>query len=69
MLRVGVGYSYADFGETVYTTEDAAKNVHAFVTIFFETFSQFKGRPFHLAGESYGVCPQQRDLYFKRYYN
>ncbi|KAI9001448.1 peptidase S10 serine carboxypeptidase [Trametes punicea] len=50
---VGVGFSYADFGETVETTEDAARNVHAFLTIFFETFSEFKGRPLHLAGESY----------------
>ncbi|KAF8629355.1 hypothetical protein AX15_003491 [Amanita polypyramis BW_CC] len=51
---VGVGFSYADFGEAVETTEQAAKNVHAFVSIFFETFKQFAGRPFHLAGESYG---------------
>ncbi|KAF8450906.1 Alpha/Beta hydrolase protein [Boletus edulis BED1] len=50
---VGVGYSYADFGETVETTEDAARNAHAFVTIFFETFNQFSGRRFHLSGESY----------------
>lgn len=54
-LSVGVGFSYADFGETVDNTLDAAKNVHAFITIFFETFSQFKGRPLHLSGESYGV--------------
>lgn len=53
--RVGVGFSYADYGETVETTEDAAKNVHAFITIFFETFKQFSGRPLHLSGESYGV--------------
>lgn len=52
---VGVGFSYADYGEVVETTEDAAKNVHAFITIFFETFTQFSGRPFHLAGESYAV--------------
>ncbi|KAI0771520.1 peptidase S10 serine carboxypeptidase [Trametes elegans] len=51
---VGVGFSYADYGETVETTEDAAKSVHAFLTIFFETFSDFKGRPLHLSGESYG---------------
>ncbi|KAJ7701794.1 peptidase S10 serine carboxypeptidase [Mycena rosella] len=51
---VGVGFSYADYGETVETTEDAAKNVHAFISIFFETFSQFKGRALHLSGESYG---------------
>jgi hypothetical protein len=54
-LSVGVGFSYADFGETVETTGQAAKNVYAFVSIFFETFKQFSGRPFHLAGESYGV--------------
>ncbi|KAG8700553.1 hypothetical protein FRC09_005890 [Ceratobasidium sp. 395] len=51
---VGVGFSYADYGETVSTTEEAAKNVQAFVTIFFETFSRFKGREFHMSGESYG---------------
>ncbi|THH33777.1 hypothetical protein EUX98_g464 [Antrodiella citrinella] len=51
---VGVGFSYADFGESIETTEDAAKNVHAFITIFFETFNQFSGRPLHLSGESYG---------------
>ncbi|PPR03321.1 hypothetical protein CVT24_012597 [Panaeolus cyanescens] len=51
---VGVGFSYADYGETVETTEDAAKNVHAFITIFFEQFPQFAGRALHLSGESYG---------------
>ncbi|TFY76228.1 hypothetical protein EWM64_g7782 [Hericium alpestre] len=43
-----------DYGETVGTTEEAAQNVHAFISIFFETFTQFKGRPLHLSGESYG---------------
>ncbi|KIP09855.1 hypothetical protein PHLGIDRAFT_34220 [Phlebiopsis gigantea 11061_1 CR5-6] len=51
---VGVGYSYADYGETVETTEDAARNIHAFISIFSETFSQFSHRPIHLSGESYG---------------
>ena len=37
------------------TTEEAAVDVAAFVTIFFETFSKFKGRAFHMSGESYGV--------------
>lgn len=55
MPRVGVGFSYADFGETVETTEDASKNIHAFISIFFETFKQFTGRALHLSGESYGV--------------
>lgn len=56
LSSVGVGFSYADHGETIETTEDAAKNIHAFISIFFETFSQFSGRPLHLSGESYGVC-------------
>ncbi|TFK56200.1 hypothetical protein OE88DRAFT_1621164 [Heliocybe sulcata] len=51
---VGVGFSYADHGETIETTEDAAKNIYAFISIFFETFNQFAGRPFHMSGESYG---------------
>ncbi|KII86255.1 hypothetical protein PLICRDRAFT_43837 [Plicaturopsis crispa FD-325 SS-3] len=51
---VGVGFSYAEYGESVSTTEEAAKDIAAFTSIFFENFSQFKGRPFHMAGESYG---------------
>ncbi|KAF9645058.1 alpha/beta-hydrolase [Thelephora ganbajun] len=54
---VGVGFSYADHGGVVETTEDAAKNVYAFITIFFETFAQFSGRPLHLAGESDDTSP------------
>ena len=34
---------------------EAAEDIAAFVAIFFEHFSQFKGRPFHMAGESQGV--------------
>lgn len=37
------------------TTEEAAQDVAAFVTIFFEHFTKFKGRAFHMAGESYAV--------------
>ncbi|KAG6834708.1 hypothetical protein H0H93_007887 [Arthromyces matolae] len=62
---IGVGYSYADYGEFVVsctmvlrkaqgTSEDAAADIAAFVAIFFENFSKFKGRAFHMAGESYG---------------
>ncbi|THU80417.1 peptidase S10, serine carboxypeptidase [Dendrothele bispora CBS 962.96] len=51
---IGVGFSYADYGETVDTSEEAAKDIAAFVSIFFENFNQFKGRAFHMAGESYG---------------
>lgn len=50
---VGVGYSYADFGETVETTEEAGHYVYAFLTILFETFEEFSGRPLHPAGESH----------------
>ncbi|KAJ7177909.1 peptidase S10 serine carboxypeptidase [Mycena filopes] len=52
-ILVGVGFSYADFGETIETTEDAAKNVYAFISLFFESFPQFTGRALHLSGESY----------------
>ncbi|KLO15312.1 alpha/beta-hydrolase [Schizopora paradoxa] len=50
---VGTGFSYTDFGETVGSTEEGAKDVAKFMALFFETFSKFKGRPFHLTGESY----------------
>jgi len=65
---VGVGYSYADFGETVDTTEEAARNVHAFLTIFFETFRDFSSRPLHLAGESYAVGTPSYEVYLFRMY-
>ncbi|TFK48024.1 serine carboxypeptidase [Heliocybe sulcata] len=51
---VDVGFSYAEYGEYVSTTEEAAKDIAAFVAIFFEHFSSFRGRAFHMAGESYG---------------
>lgn len=37
------------------TTQEAANDIAAFMTIFFEHFTKFKGRALHLAGESYGV--------------
>ena len=52
---IGVGFSYAEHGEAVATTEQAAADIAAFVVMFFEHFPQFKGRAFHMAGESYGV--------------
>ncbi|KAG9007868.1 hypothetical protein FRB94_013924 [Tulasnella sp. JGI-2019a] len=51
---VGVGYSYADYGITISRTEEAAKDVYAFIFLFLEHFDTFKGREFHLTGESYG---------------
>lgn len=37
------------------TTEEAAVDIAAFAAIFFEHFKRFTGKPFHMAGESYGV--------------
>ena len=37
------------------TTKDAGDDIAAFMSIFFEHFTKFKGRALHLAGESYGV--------------
>lgn len=37
------------------TSEEAARDIAAFVAIFFENFPSFKRRAFHMAGESYGV--------------
>ncbi|KAF5347055.1 hypothetical protein D9758_011617 [Tetrapyrgos nigripes] len=51
---IGVGFSYADYGESVSTTEEAAQDIAAFIAIFFEHFTKFRGRALHMAGESYG---------------
>lgn len=37
------------------TTEEAAKDIAAFLAIFFESMDGLKGRALHIAGESYGV--------------
>ncbi|KAJ7853322.1 Alpha/Beta hydrolase protein [Mycena olivaceomarginata] len=50
---IGVGFSYADYGEYVSTTEEVAPDIAAFVSIFFAHFSKFQGRGFHMSGESY----------------
>ncbi|OCH92451.1 serine carboxypeptidase [Obba rivulosa] len=50
---VGVGFSYAEYGETVDNSVDAGRDIAVFTAIFFEHFTKFKGRPFHMAGESY----------------
>jgi cathepsin A (carboxypeptidase C) len=35
------------------TTEEAAEDVANFMYVFFEHFTQFRGRRFHLSGESF----------------
>lgn len=52
---MGVGFSHADYGQTIETTEDAARDVAAFMFLFVETFQELRGRPFHMSGESYAV--------------
>jgi len=51
---LGVGFSQGEHGQAVKTTEEAAMDVQAFVQIFFDTFKEYEGRDFHMAGESYG---------------
>ncbi|BGP38665.1 hypothetical protein JCM10449v2_002600 [Rhodotorula kratochvilovae] len=52
---VGVGYSYTDkHDEGIWTTEAAARDIYAFLQIFFEAYSdEFGNSNFHIAGESY----------------
>ncbi|KAI0063122.1 serine carboxypeptidase [Artomyces pyxidatus] len=50
---IGTGFSYADNGRLLHTTEDAAHDIAAFIAIFFENFQSFQGRALHMAGESY----------------
>lgn len=54
-IFLGVGFSYAEVGEKVLNTEEAAKDVASFLYIFFDTFKSFQNRTFHLSGESYAV--------------
>ncbi|OCH92466.1 serine carboxypeptidase [Obba rivulosa] len=50
---VGVGFSYAEYGESVGDSIEAGRDIAVFSAIFFEHFTKFKGRGYHLAGESY----------------
>ncbi|KAI9592647.1 Alpha/Beta hydrolase protein [Syncephalis fuscata] len=48
---INVGYSY---GNGVSTSDDAAKDVYAFLQLFYEAFPKFHKNDFHVFGESYG---------------
>ncbi|KZV84505.1 alpha/beta-hydrolase [Exidia glandulosa HHB12029] len=50
---VGTGFSYAEHGEHTSTTVEAAADFVAFISIWFNSFSDFRGRALHLSGESY----------------
>lgn len=52
---VDVGWSYADYGERVSTTEEAAVDMAAFLTIFMSEIAGMKGKALHLSGESFAV--------------
>ncbi|KAJ7025960.1 Alpha/Beta hydrolase protein [Mycena alexandri] len=39
---IGVGFSYAEYGEYVSTTQEAARDIAAFVAIFFAHFTKFQ---------------------------
>ncbi|EIW75294.1 carboxypeptidase Y [Coniophora puteana RWD-64-598 SS2] len=50
---VGVGFSYSDAGETISTTDAAAKDIATSIALLFDHF-ELGDRAFHIAGESYG---------------
>ncbi|KAG2753186.1 alpha/beta-hydrolase [Suillus brevipes Sb2] len=43
---------YSPYGKS--TAGEVAKDIAAFIAIFFENFTQFEGRALHMASESYG---------------
>ncbi|KAG2214852.1 hypothetical protein INT46_000150 [Mucor plumbeus] len=49
---VNVGYSYGD--TKVRNTDESARDVYAFLQLFFAEYSQYANSPFHISGESYG---------------
>jgi cathepsin A (carboxypeptidase C) len=51
---IGVSFSYGKHGQTTSSTEEAAIDIQAFVSIFFQTFKEFNGRDYYMSGESYG---------------
>lgn len=56
---VGTGLSYVDSCQDIPTTSEiAAEDMYIFLQIFMtEVFPEHRHTPFHIAGESYAVCP------------
>lgn len=56
---VGTGLSYTDPGVEIPTTSSiAAEDLYIFLQIFLtEVFPEQQRVPFHVAGESFAVCP------------
>lgn len=59
-----LSFFHVSYHSSQSTSEEAARDIAAFVAIFFENFSSFKGRAFHMAGESYGVCAHSLSIYW-----
>lgn len=51
----GIQYSRLIYITGQASSEEAAVDIAAFIVTFFETFTEFRGRPLHLTGESYAV--------------
>jgi len=55
---VGTGLSYTDPGVNIPTTSSiAAEDMYIFLQIFLKIFPERRRVPFHIAGESFAVCP------------
>lgn len=50
---MNVGYSYGSGGAS--NTDAAAKDVYAFLQLFFKEFPKYADLDFHVSGESYAV--------------
>lgn len=50
---LNVGYSYGSGGAS--NTDAAAKDVYAFLQLFFKEFPKYSDLDFHISGESYAV--------------
>ncbi|KAL4068599.1 Alpha/Beta hydrolase protein [Scleroderma yunnanense] len=51
---INVGFSYAEDGSKVETSQLAGKDVYTFLELFLNRFPEYSKQPFHLAAESYG---------------
>jgi cathepsin A (carboxypeptidase C) len=49
-----VGFSFSSDSSTVNTSPVAAQDVYAFLQLFLAKYDNLRGRPFHVAAESYG---------------
>jgi hypothetical protein len=56
-----VGFSYARNGQPLRsTTEGAAIDMQNFISLWFSTFKEFEGRPFHMVRGGHHCCRPTR---------